>query len=302
MNIVGKRYWFFLISGISLLAGIISLAVFGLRPGVEFTSGSLLTVGFEQEVSQDDLKRELASLGYTSALVQRTGEDDFLVQLPELDTQAKNSLLEGLEARFGAPRVGEFDTISAVVAAETTRYATIAILAAAAGILLYLTWAFRRMPHPVRYGTCAVIALLHDIVLVVGLFALFGRFLGWEINLMFVTGILAILGYSVNNIVIIFDRIRENVLQGRGDFETTVNGSIVQTLGRSLNTNLTTTLPVIALLLIVGASIQNLLVVLFAGIIIGTYDSICVAPSLLVVWQKGEWGRFIGRKTPATVK
>jgi preprotein translocase subunit SecF len=124
---------------------------------------------------------------------------------------------------------------------------------------------------------------------VVGLFSVLGAVLGWQINLMFVTGILAILGYSVNNIVIIFDRIRENLLHGKEtDFETVVNNGVVETLGRSLITNLTMLFPIVALLLIVGASIQNLLVVLLAGVIIGTYDSICVAPALLVVWHKRE--------------
>ena len=297
MNIIGKRYWFFFLSGIVLLAGLISLAVFGLEPSIEFTSGSIMTVGFDQKITQDTLAKQLAALGYPDALIQTTGAGKFLVRLPELNAEAKDKLLTGLTANIGAPKVDEFDIISPLVAEETTRNATIAVAAAAVGILLYLTWAFRRMSHPIRFGTCAVIALLHDILLVVGLFSVFGKILGWEINLMFITGVLAILGYSVNNIVIIFDRIRENTLQGKGiDFEAIVNNSVVETLGRSLNTNLTTIFPIVAMLLIVGASIQNLLVVLLAGIIIGTYDSVCVAPALLVVWQKGEWGRFIGRK------
>ncbi|MBI2848186.1 MAG: protein translocase subunit SecF [Chloroflexi bacterium] len=290
MNIIGKRYWFLLISGIIMLLGVISLAVFGLKSGVEFTSGSLMTVSFEQDIAQADLTNELTGLGYSNALVQTTGTGEFLIRLPELDAAARNKLESGLTGRFGTLTVGEFDTVSPLVAGETTRNAIIAISVAAVGILLYLSWAFRRMPHPIRFGTCAVIALVHDIVIVAGLFSILGRIFNWEINLMFVTGLLAILGYSVNNMVVIFDRIRENLLQGRGvDFETTVNNSVVETLGRSLNTNLTTIFPLIALLLIVGASIQNLLVVLLAGIIIGTYDSICVAPSILVGWQTGRW-------------
>lgn len=297
MNIIGKRFWVFLVSGILLLIGIISLAIFGLKPGIEFSSGSLLTVGFNQTVNQDELSKELANLGYADALIQTTGGGDFLIHLPELNSAAKDTLQTGLTIRFGKMTVGEFDSVSPLVAAETTRNASIAIAAAAIGILLYLTWAFRRMPNPAHYGTCAIIALLHDIVLVMGLFSVLGAILGWQINLMFVTGIMAILGYSVNNIVIIFDRIRENLLQGRSlDFEAVVNNSVVETLGRSMNTNLTTIFPIVALLLVVGASIQNLLVVLLAGVVIGTYDSVCVAPALLVVWKRGEWGRFIGRK------
>lgn len=296
-DIVGKRFGFFLISGVLILISVVSLAIFGLKAGVEFTSGSLMTIDFEQQVDQGELKNELANLGYANALIQTSGEGNLLIRLPELDDEAKTELIEGLTAKFGNIAAQEFDTVSPLVAAETTRNATFAIVVAAIGILLYLSWAFRKMPNPFHYGTCAVIALSHDVLVVVGIFSFLGAMLGWEIDLMFVTGILAILGYTVNNIVIIFDRIRENVTKvGRIDFEVVVNNSVVETLGRSLNTNLTTLFPLIALLLIVGASIQNLLVVLLAGVIIGTYDSVCVAPALLVVWKKGEWGRFIGRR------
>ncbi|MDD5038002.1 MAG: protein translocase subunit SecF [Dehalococcoidales bacterium] len=297
LDIIGKRFRFFLISGILILVSIVSLATFGLKAGVEFTSGSLMTVGFEQKVDQDELKTELASLGYANALIQSSGEGNFLIRLPELSGEAEDELVTGLTARFGTMKVGQFDIVSPLVAEETTRNAALAIAVAAVGILLYISWAFRRMPNPFRYGTCAVATLLYDVVVVAGIFSFLGAMFGWEIDLMFVTGILAILGYSVNNNVIIFDRIRENLLKsGRVEFEVVVNNSVVETLGRSLNTNLTTLFPLIALLLIVGASIQNLLVVLLAGVIIGTYDSICIAPALLVVWKKGEWGRFIGRK------
>jgi preprotein translocase subunit SecF len=162
------------------------------------------------------------------------------------------------------------------------------------GILLYITWAFRKMPKPFHYGTCAVIALVHDVLVVLGIFCILGAILGWEINLMFITGILAIIGYSVNNIVVVFDRIRENVRRGVSpDFEFVVNSSIVETLSRQLNTSLTTIIVVLALLLFVGASIQNFAIVLLIGIIVGTFDSICIAPTLLVVWDRGEWGRLI---------
>ena len=298
MNIIGKRYWFFLISGILLLAGIVSLALFGLEPSIEFSSGTIMTVGFEQTVPQADLKLEVANLGYTNAQIQTTGEGNFLVRLPDLNTAARDTLETGLTAKFGTMKVSDFESVSPLVAAETTRNATIATLAATIGILLYLTWAFRKMPNPFRWGMSAIVALLHDILLVVGLFSLLGHFLGWQIDLMFVTGVLAVLGFSDNNIVVIYDRVRENMLMGKGggDFETVVNNSVNETMARSLNTNLAALFPIAALLLFVGASIQNLLVVLLVGIIVGTYDAVCVAPSLLVVWQKGEWGRFIGRK------
>ncbi len=288
-DITGKKFWFFIISGVVILFGIVSLATFGLKAGIEFSSGSLMTVSFEEKVDHDKLRQELASLGYTNAIVQRTGEGDFLIRLPELSGEAKTELEAGLTARFGSLEVRGFEDVSSMVAAETTRNAAIAVVVAAVGILLYVTWAFRRMPNPFHYGTCAIVALLHDVLVVLGIFSILGGILDWEINLMFITGTLAVIGYSVNNTVVIFDRIRENLTMGvSSNFEIVVNNSLVETLSRSLNTSLTTLIVVLALLLFVGASIQNFAVVLLIGIIAGTYSSICIAPQLLLVWKRRE--------------
>jgi len=299
-DIIGKRFWFFLIAGLVILVCIVSLAAFGLKAGIEFSSGSLMRVGFEQKADQSDLKKELASLGYANVIIQRAGEDEFLIRLPELSGGAKTELEAGLTASFGALTVGEFDVVSPMVAVETARNAAIAVAIAAIGILLYITWAFRRMPDPLHYGTCAIVALTHDALVALGVFSILGGILGWEINLMFITGILAVIGYSVNNTVVVFDRIRENLMRdAKSGFEVVVNNSLVETLSRSLNTSLTTLFMVLALLLFVGVAIQNFAVVLLIGIIAGTYSSLCIAPALLVVWKKSEWGRFIGRGRPA---
>jgi len=293
-DIVGKRFWFFLISGVVILIAIISLVTFGLKSGIEFSSGSIVTVSFEQEVDQGDLAQELASLGYTNALIQRTGGGDFLIRTHELTSEDKTSLEDALAEKFGHLRETEFNSVSPMIAAETTQNAVIAVAIAAVGILLYITWAFRRMPKPFHYGTCAIMALLHDALVALGVFSILGGILDWEINLMFITGILAVIGYSVNNTVVVFDRIRENLRKDvRVDFEIVVNNSLVETLSRSLNTSLTTLFVVLALLFFVGASIQNFAVVLLVGIIAGTFSSVCIAPQLLVVWEKREWGRFI---------
>ena len=294
-DITGKRFWFFLISGVVILIGIISLTTFGrLKLGIEFSSGSMMRVSFEQEVVQDELRQELASLGYANAIVQSTKEGDFYIRTRKLDEDEGAELRDALTTRFGNLEETEFHSVSPMVASETAYNAAIAVAVAAIGILLYITWAFHRMPNPFRYGICAIIALVHDVLVTLGIFSILGSILGWEINLMFITGILAVIGYSVNNTVVIFDRIRENL--GRGissNFEVVVNNSLVETLSRSLNTSLTTLIVVLALLLFVGASIQNFAVVLLIGIIAGTYSSLYIAPLLLVVWEKGEWGRFI---------
>jgi preprotein translocase subunit SecF len=295
-DIVGKRFWFFIASGIVILFCIISLANFGLKPGIELSSGSMLTVNFEQTVVEGDLKQELASLGYAGAIVQRTGEGNFLIRTSELTGEAKTALENALRARFGPITESEFYSVSPMIAAETARNAGIAIAIAAVGILLYITWAFRKMPNPFRYGTCAIIALGHDALVALGIFSVLGGTLGWEINLMFITGILAVVGYSVNNTVVVFDRIRENLSRGIStNFEVVVNTSLVETLSRSLNTSLTTLFVVLALLLFVGASIQNFAVVLLIGIVAGTFSSLCIAPNLLIIWEKGEWGRLFKR-------
>ena len=293
-DIIGKRFWFFLISGILILVGVVSLATFGLKAGIEFSSGSLLTVDFEQQVEQGELKQELATLGYSNAIIQHTGAGDFLIRTRGINIDEKAQLEDGLAAKFGKLTETEFSSVSPMIATETAQNAFIAVAVAALGILLYVTWAFRRMPKPFHYGTCAIIALAHDALVALGIFSILGGILNWQINLMFITGILAVIGYSVNNTVVIFDRIRENLLLGiSSDFETVVNNSLVGTLGRSINTSLTTLIVLLALLFFVGATIQNFVAVLLIGVIAGTFSSICIAPALLVVWDKGEWSRFI---------
>jgi preprotein translocase subunit SecF len=294
MNIAGKRFVFLILSEIVVLIAIVALGVFGLKPGIEFGSGSLLAVSFQQEVNQGDLEAELASLGYSDVIIQRTGTGDFFIRTKEITVADKTALEDALTARFGPLTEEEFDSISSMVAGETVRNAIIAVAVAAVGILLYITWAFRKMPKPFRYGACGIIALVHDVLVVTGVFAILGVVLGWEINLMFITGVLAVIGYSINDTVVVFDRIRENLSRGISpDFEVVVNTSLVETMSRSLNTSLTTLFVVLALMLFVGASIQNFAVAMLIGIVAGTYSSIFVASHLLLVWEKGEWGRLV---------
>jgi len=294
LNIIGKRFYFFAISALIIVVGFISLATFGLRYGIEFSSGSIVRVSFEQAVALGDLRQELGSLGYGNALIQHTEAGDYIIRTHELDREEKTVLEEALAARFGQLQETEFNTVSPMVARETAQNAAIAVAVAAIGILLYITWAFHRMPKPFHYGTCAVIALVHDTLMALGIFSIIGGVLGWEVDLKFIIGILAVIGYSVNNTVVVFDRIRENQTLGVSpDFEVVVNRSLVDTLSRSLNTSLTTLFVVLSLMLFVGVAIQNFAAVLLIGIVAGTFSSIGIAPSLLVVWERGEWGRFL---------
>jgi len=296
INIIGKRFWYFFISLVVIIVCLVSLLVFGLKAGIEFSSGSVMTIGFEREVDKTQLGQVLADSGYSNAIIQRVGDEDFLIRLPKLDSGRKAELEASLSAAFSSIVVKEFDSVSPMVATETTRDAAIAVAVAGIGILLYIAWAFRKMPNPFRYGLCSLVALAHDALIALGVFSILGAVLSWEIDLMFVTGILAVIGYSVNNTVVVFDRIRENLLKGeRDNFETVVNNSLVETLSRSLNTSLTTLFVILALLLFIGPAIQNFAVVLLVGIFVGTYSSLFIAPSLLVVWQRDEWRRFVRR-------
>ncbi len=293
-DFVGKRYWFFLLSALVIVPGIISLAVFGLKPGVDFSSGTSITISLSTEVEEGQLRDEVASLGYSDAIVQKTG-DTFLIRIPgEPTTADKQKIVDGIQTRFETEvTVEDFSAVSPIVAAQTARNAAIAIAVASVGILLYITFAFRRMPSPFRWGICAIIALLHDIMVVVGIFSILGWLTGAKVDVMFITGVLTVAGYSVHDTIVVFDRIRENMSKRIGkDFEETVNVSIVQTLTRSLNTSLTVFLVILTLLLLVGGTIHNFTIVLLIGVVTGTYSSVCNASQLLIVWENGEWRRL----------
>jgi preprotein translocase subunit SecF len=294
IDLIGKRFRFLLISGLVILIGVVSLGFFGLNAGIDFSSGSLLTLRFEQLVSQGELKTALDGLDHGEAIVQTTGEGDFLIRTTQLTTSDKTQLKEGLTNNFGPVTELGFTNIDPVIAQQTAQTAGIAVVVAAIGILLYITWAFRRMPKPFHYGSCAIVALVHDALVAVGIFSIFGAIFGWEIDLMFIIGILAVIGYSVNNTVVVFDRIRENLLkEPKADFGMVVNSSVSQSLIRSVNTSLTTMIVLLALLLFVGTQIQTFTSVMIIGIVAGTYSSLFIAPSLLVIWERGEWGRLI---------
>jgi preprotein translocase subunit SecF len=296
LDIIGKRFWYFLISGVVIIAGIIALVVYGLQPGIEFKSGSEVTVSFNGTVEKQQVTQVLTDLGYPGAIVRQAG-GDFIIALPELDDAGKATLKTGMTEKLGEFRDGGFEKVSAKAAADMTRNTVIAVVLSSIGMLLYISWAFRKMPNPFRWGVCAIIAMLHDILVVLGIFAIFGGIFGWQIDLLFIAAVLTVIGYSVNDTIVIFDRIRENVRNfGEADFEGVVNASLVETLSRTFVTGLGTLFVLIALVLIIGPQIQNLVTVLLVGIITGTYSSIGTAASLLVVWKNKEWGRFIGRK------
>ena len=293
IDFVGKKQWFFLVSAIAILVAIISLAVFKLQPGVDFVGGTSITFQFSSPVERSRLQQEMANLGYGKATI-RNAEGDFIVHFKEMPPEKGEKLAQELGEKLGCEvKMTNPYSASPVVGLETARNAGIAVIVAAIAMLFYIVWAFRRMPKPFRWGTCAIIALVHDVLIIIGIFSILGWLAGVEVDALFITGLLAVVGYSINNTVVIFDRVRENVSKHISpDFAVTVNSSIVETLGRSLNTSLTTLFVLLALLLFGGATIHYFVLVLLLGVIIGTYSSICISSQLLVTWEKGEWGKL----------
>jgi preprotein translocase subunit SecF len=301
IDFVGKKQRFFLISWILVITGIASLIISQvqlgtpLRLGTDFAGGTSMTLQFDPAVEQSRLREEMAKLGYGEATIQNAGEGTFIIHTQEITSDEAHELVEELGAALNSQvEIGDYYLASPTVGAKAARSAVIAVIVASIGMLFYIVWAFRRMPKPFRWGSCAVIALVHDVFITVGIFSLLGLLIGLEIDALFITGLLTVVGYSINNIVVIFDRIRENKAKGiSSDFALTVNSSIVETLGRCLNTSLTTLFVILALFLFGGATIHYFVLVLLLGVIIGTYDSICVAGPLLVVWEKGEWSALL---------
>jgi SecD/SecF fusion protein len=291
-DFVRRRMWYFLLSAVIIVPGIISLAVFGLKPGVDFQSGTSMTLHFSGTVEQGQLRQALTQQGYSEVIIQRTGEGDYLLRTEPISPDQRQKLVSGLETSLGSQvTVRDYYSVSPIVAGDTARNAVIAVIAAAVGILLYISWAFRKMPKPLRWGTCAVVALIHDVLLLMGVFSFLGWIGGVEIDALFITGMLTVVGYSVHDTIVVFDRIRENVRKGMSrDFSVTVNSSILETLTRSINTAMTVLFVAVALFLFGGTTIHYFILVLLIGVITGTYSSIFNASQLLVVWETRKWG------------
>jgi preprotein translocase subunit SecF len=301
IDFVGQKRWFFLISWILVIIGIAALIISQiqlgtpLRLGTDFAGGTSMTLQFNPAVEQSQLRQVMAELGYSEATIQNAGEGNFIVHTREIASEQAEELAQELGTALNSQvEVTDYYSASATVGAATARSAVIAVVVASIAMLFYIVWAFRRMPKPFRWGSCAVIALVHDVFITVGIFSLLGLLIGLEIDALFITGLLTVVGYSINNIVVVFDRIRENKARGlSSDFAITVNSSIVETLGRCLNTSLTTLFVILALFLFGGATIHHFVLVLLLGVIIGTYDSICIAGPLLVLWERGEWSSLV---------
>ncbi|MDO8626708.1 MAG: protein translocase subunit SecF [Candidatus Magasanikbacteria bacterium] len=284
-----SKIWF-TVACLTMVVCVALLVRFGLKPGIDFTGGSLLELSFTGErPSQEVFAEALAKNKLAEAVVQKSGSDRFIARVEFLKEDDHQALLKNIRAKFETPanqlREERFETIGAAVSAQLRERAVWAIIFVSLGIVAYMAYAFRQVSRPVaswKYGAIAIVAMIHDIMLVLGIFAALGHYAGVEIDIAFVVALLTVLGYSVNDTIVVFDRIRENLIhRGTPNFSDTVNVGLNETLMRSLNTTLTTLLPLFALYFLGGGSIHYFALALLIGMASGAYSSIFVASPLL---------------------
>lgn len=301
MNIVKRRYLYFTISLLVIVPGLIGYFLWGLPLSIDFTGGSLLEVQFNgQQPSNEEIIALYTQQGIAEPHIQSSNDKVVIIRSKFIDNDTRSVLLDKMKAQFSDLTVLRFDSVGPTVGQEVTTRATGAVALASLAIMLYITWAFRGVPHAFRYGASAIIAMLHDVAVVIGLSSIFGKFLGWEIDSLFLTALLTVIGFSVHDSIVVFDRVRENsTIYRRLPYETLVNHSIVQTLDRSINTQLTVMFTLLALALFGGETIQHFVVTLLVGVFSGTYSSIFNAAPILVVWENKEWRHWFRRKAEA---
>ncbi len=298
-DIVGKRYWFFGLSALVIVPGMLALALWGLPLAIDFTGGSLLELRFSaaDRPAPAEAAAVYADQGIPDALVQTVEDTDLVIRSQEIDAEQKDAVIAALQQQVGGPvtELG-FERVGATVGGEVAQRAAGAVGLAALGILLYITYAFRGLKHAFRYGVAAIVAMLHDVAVLFGVQAILSHFLGWEVDSLFLTALLTVIGFSVHDTIVVFDRIRENqTVYRRVEYERLVNHSIVQTLDRSINTQLTVMLTLLALLIFGGVTTRHFVSILLIGVFSGTYSSIFNAAPILVVWENREWKSWFGR-------
>lgn len=304
-RLVQNRRWYFLLSALVIIPGLIAMLYSTVTTGlpfklaIDFTGGSIWELSFDQAVQPADLRAVFVEAGFSDTAVTTIGDGEtLLVRLKPIDEAEKVSLTEAIKARFGAGVIErQFSTVGPAIGAEVTRAAVVAVFAAALAITAFLVIAFRKVSHPVRYGVAAIIAMVHDILVTVGIFSIFSLLFGWEADALFLTAILTVISFSVQDTIVVFDRIRENAPKYRNEsFAQIANRSLAETIHRSLATQLNALFVMAAILLFGGATIKQFIAVMFYGLISGTYSSIFNAVPVLVGWEERD---LLGTKVQA---
>lgn len=294
LDIIGKKKWYFIFSLLVIIPGLISLSLWGLKLSIDFTGGSRMIYLFPKTVNQETEKKVkdvLAGEKIEIVTIQPSG-NRLIVRTKPINEKQGAVIIKKLQNEIPTLKQDEFETIGPTIGSETTWNAVKAVAFASVLIILYITWSFRAVPKPTsswKFGVCAIIALIHDVLVVLGIFSLLGHFLNVEIDSLFVTALLTVIGFSVHDTIVVFDRVRENLRRTIDiPFGQVVNDSILQTLTRSLNTSLTAMLVLFTLLVFGGETLFWFIAALLIGIASGTYSSIFNASALLVAWQEFE--------------
>lgn len=293
LNVLKYFKFWFAISAVTFIVAIAAIAVYGLNLGIDFKGGTLTQVSFpNSQPSTDEVKDVLQQAGYSDAIVQQAGTDQMLIRTQPQEKEEHDKLLKALSDKYGTVNEEQFTSIGPVIGKELATDAVYQLVLISLGIVLYIAYAFRKITRPVsswRFGWSAIIALIHDLVIVIGVFAVLGHFFNVEIDSLFVTALLTVLGFSVHDTIVVFDRIRENLrLRAGQELSEIINSSISQTIVRSINTSLTVVFVLVALLLFGGESIRYFVTALLVGIVAGTYSSIFIASPLLLMWYNWD--------------
>jgi preprotein translocase subunit SecF len=295
MQIIQNRKYYFILSSVLIVASVAAVAVWGLKQGLDFTGGSLLEVEFGQERPSNEAVAAALEPVAGKTAVSPTGNTGLIIKMRHLDEDAHQSALKALVNLTKSQDKLEltekrFESIGPTISSQLKRQAVVSIIFVSLAIIIYIAFVFRKVSRPVsswKYGVAAVLALTHDIIIPVGVFAALGHYLGAEVDTLFVTALLTVMGFSVHDTIVVFDRIRENLIKfPRDTFEEVVNRSVNQTFTRSINTSLTVLIVLLAVLLFGGVTIKYFVLTLIVGVVVGTYSSIFIASPLLVVWQR----------------
>jgi preprotein translocase subunit SecF len=300
MNILGKRYIFFALSLILIVPGLVLLGIKGLPLSIDFTGGTLFEVSFEEGKTPDTaaILSIYDDAQINDAQITATESGSLIIRSSFLTNESRDVVLNALREVSGSEvTVLKFDSVGPSIGAQVTQRAAIAVAVSSLLVVLFIIWSFRKVPNAFRYGVCAILAMIHDIAIILSITGIGAYFFSWEIDSLFLTALLTVIGFSMQDTIVVFDRIRENsTILRRVEYETLVNHSIVQTLQRSINTQLMTVeFLLLALAMFGGITLREFAIILLVGLLSGTYSSIFVAAPILVLWEKREWTTWFGR-------
>ena len=298
INIVAKRMWFLSASTVILIVGILSLLFPPhLNLGIDFLSGTGVTVKFENDINSSQIESQFNKIGLDSSSIQSMGDKTFFIRTEKLSdfdvenndsTVSRSDLEKSIEEIDSDAEIIEIESVGTKVAEGTVRNSIIAVSVASLFVMLYVLYAFRRLEKSYRFAFSAVLTLVHDVVLVTGIYALLGHIFGLQVNSVFIVALLTVIGYSVNDTIVIFDRIRENQIKfPENKYSSNINISINESIIRSLGTSITTLLVLFSMLVLGGSTLREFIVVLILGVIVGTYSSIFIASQFLIIWEEG---------------